>query len=240
MVSIKTEVFPEMATPSNCRNRTFETAEKHLFCPENECSVNGTWRVVRDHWNDTHAKGNRVLSVTCSQESCMWYCFNKNIRCFVQHMKTIHNIQPNANCEFTMTGRIPRKNVEHSQHCNSTSAEAKALAQERAKLRRIQVAALKREQKIALRQAMRVESEKLVNNVDTHTSEVVETQHINITVTSNVNIQVTKTTVQKTGQDTNLNRVLDSLAAAPYVDNQQTEYTYEETEVSENQSTNTT
>ena len=240
MVSIKTEVFPEMATPSNCRNRTFETAEKHLFCPEGECSENGTWRVVREHWNDIHAKENRVLSVTCSQESCMWYCFKKNIRCFIQHMKTIHNIQPNANCDFTLTGRIPRKNVKHSQHCNSTSAEATALRKERARLKRIQAATLKREQKIALRQAMRVGPENLVNNFNIPATEVVETQHINITVTSNVNIQVTKTTVQKTRQEANLNRLLDSLAAAPYVDNQQTEYTYEETEVSENPSTNTT
>ena len=131
-------------------------------------------------------------------------------------MKTIHNIQPNANCDFTMTGRIPRKNVEHSQHCNSTSAEAKALTQERAKLRRIQVAALKREQKIALRQAMRVESENPVNNVVTHTSEVVETQNINITITGDVNIQVTRTTVKKTRQERDLDRMLDSLAAAPY------------------------
>ena len=122
MVSIKTEMFSEMATPSNSRNRTYETAEKHIFCPENECSVNGTWRYVRKHWNNIHAKENRLLSVTCTQESCMWYCFNKNIKCFIKHMKTIHNIQPNADCDFTVTGRIPRKNVEHSQHCKSFSS----------------------------------------------------------------------------------------------------------------------
>ena len=50
----------------------------------------------------------------------------------------------------------------------STVNIVKALAQERAKLRRIQVAALKREQKIALRQAMRVESENLVNKHHSH------------------------------------------------------------------------
>ena len=236
MVSVKTEFFSEMATPSNSRNRTYETAEKHIFCPENECVVNGTWRKVRKHWNNKHSTENRLLSVTCTQGSCMWYCFNYNIKCFIKHIKTIHNIQPNADCDFTVTGRIPRRNVEHSQHCNATSAEAKALAQERAKQRRRQVAALRK----LNRQAMRVESENSVNNVVTHTTEVVETQNINITATGDVNIQVTKTTVKETRQERDLDRLLDSLAAAPYVDNEQTLYTYEEDEVSENSRTSTT
>ena len=68
-------------------------------------------------------------------------------------------------------------------------------------------------------QLQRVKSENPVNNVVTHTSEVVETQNINITATGDVNIQVTKTTVKETRQERDLDRLLDSLAAASYVDN---------------------
>ena len=169
MVTIKTEVFPNMATPSNSRNRTFETAEKHIFCPEDGCTVGGTWRKIRNHWNDDHSTGDRRASVTCTNGSCTWYCFNDNLTCFTKHTKAIHSIRPNADTDFTVTGRIPRKNVNHSQHCNASSAEAKALAQERAKQRRREATAVRK----LNRQARRVKPKNPVIAAVTHTTEVV-------------------------------------------------------------------
>ena len=46
MAEVKKEFFPEMATPSNSRNRTLETAERLIFCPEEGCTMNGTLRKV--------------------------------------------------------------------------------------------------------------------------------------------------------------------------------------------------
>ena len=46
--------------------------------------------------------------------------------------------------------------------------------------------------------------------------------------------------MKKARQERDLDRLLDSLAAATYVDNEQTLYTYEESEVSENPTTSTT
>ena len=235
MVTIKTEVFPNMANPSNSRNRTFETAEKHIFCPEDGCAVGGTWRKIRNHWNDDHSTGDRRASVTCTNGSCTWYCFNDNLTCFTKHTKAIHSIRPNADTDFTVTGRIPRKNVNHSQHCNASSAEAKALAQERAKQKRREAAAVRK----LNRQARRVKPKNPVIAAVTHTTEVVETQNINISTTGDVNIQVTKTTVRERRQNRDLDRVLDRLADAPYV-GERVVYTDDEDDVSENATTNTT
>ena len=46
--------------------------------------------------------------------------------------------------------------------------------------------------------------------------------------------------LQKTTQEANLDRVLESLSFAPYIDGQQVEYTYEESEVTKNPSRNNT
>ena len=235
MASIKTEFFPNMATPSNSRNRTFETAEKHIFCPEDGCTVGGTWRKIRNHWNDDHATGNRRASVTCRIGSCTWYCFNDNLTCFTKHTKAIHSIRPNADTDFTVTGRIPRTHADHSQHCNASSAEAKALSLERAKQRRREVAAVNK----LNRQARRVKSKNPVVAAITHTTEVVETQNINISTTGDVNIQVTKTTVRERRQNRKLDRVLDRLADAPYV-GERVVYTDDEDDASENATTNST
>ena len=155
-------------------------------------------------------------------------------------MRSIHSIETNANSDFSLTVRIPKTNAKHSQHCNATASEATAKRKEKARLKRIQISKLKREQKLALRQAKKAGPKNPAKNVVIPATTVVETQCINITVTNNVNVQVTKTISQKTTQEANLDRVVESLNVAPYIDGQQVEYTYEESQVPENPSRNNT
>ena len=233
MVDVKTEFFPEMATPSNSRNRTLETAERHIFCPEEGCTVNGTLRRIRKHWNEKHSTGNRLASVTCGIGPCLWFCFSDSLSCFTRHTKAIHFIRPNANTEFTVTGRIPSTHAEHSQHCNSSSSEAKALSQERSKQRRRERAAVKK----LNRQAKRVKSKNPAVAANIHTTEIIEMQNINISTMGEVNIKVTKTTVRERRQNRKIDNTLDRLANAPYV-GEHVVYTDDEDDASENATTN--
>ena len=233
MVDIKTEFFPEMATPSNSRNRTFETAERHIFCPEEGCTMNGTLRKIRKHWNEKHSTGNRLASVTCGIGQCLWFCFSDSLSCFTRHTKAIHFIRPNANTEFTITGRIPATHAVHSQHCNSSSSEAKALSQERTKQRRRERAAVEK----LKRQAKRVKSKNPAVVANIHTTEIVETQNINISNMGEVNIKVTKRTVRERRQNREIDNTLDRLANAPYV-GEHVVYFDDEDDASENATTN--
>ena len=197
MAEVKKEFFPEMATPSNSRNRTLETAERHIFCPEEGCTMNGTLRKIRKHWNEKHATGNRLASVTCGIGQCLWFCFSNSLSCFTKHTKAIHLIRPNANTEFAISGRIPASHAVHSQHCNSSSSEAKALSQERAKQRRRERAAAEK----LKRQARRVKSKNPAVVANTDRTEIVETKNINISNIGEVNIKVTKRTVRERKQN---------------------------------------
>ena len=197
MAEVKKEFFPEMATPSNSRNRTLETAERHIFCPEEGCTMNGTLRKIRKHWNEKHATGGRLAAATCGIGQCLWFCFSDSLSCFTKHTKAIHLIRPNANTEFTITGRIPASHAIHSQHCNSSSSEAKALSQERTKQRRRERAAAEK----LKRQARRVKSKNPAVVANTHRTEIVETQNINISNIGEVNIKVTKRTVRERKQN---------------------------------------
>ena len=197
MAEIKKEFFPEMATPTNSRNRTLETAEKVFFCPEEGCTMHGTLRRIRTHWNEEHATGGRVAAATCGIGQCLWFCFSDSLSCFTKHAKAIHLIRPNANTEFTITGRIPATHAVHSQHCNSSSSEAKALSQERTKQRRRERAAAEK----LKRQARRVKSKNPAVVANTHRTEIVETKNINISNIGEVNIKVTKRTVREGKQN---------------------------------------
>ena len=197
MAEVKKEFFPEMATPSNSRNRTLETAERHIFCPEEGCTMNGTLRKIRKHWNEKHATGGRLAAATCGVGQCLWFCFSDSLSCFTKHTKAIHLIRPNANTEFTITGRIPASHAIHSQHCNSSSSEAKALSQERTKQRRRERAAAEK----LKRQARRVKSKNPAVVANTHRTEIVETKNINISNIGEVNIKVTKRTVRERKQN---------------------------------------
>ena len=213
MAEVKKEFFPEMATPSNSRNRTLETAERLIFCPEEGCTMNGTLRKIRKHWNEKHSTGNRLASVTCGIGQCLWFCFSDSLSCFTRHTKAIHFIRPNANTEFTITGRIPSTHAVHSQHCNASSSEAKALSQERSKQRRRERAAVEK----LNRQAKRVKSKNPAVAANIHTTEITETQNINISTMGEVNIKVTKTTVRERRQNRKIENTLDRLANASYV-----------------------
>ena len=213
MAEVKKEFFPEMATPSNSRNRTLETAERHIFCPEEGCTMNGTLRKIRKHWNEKHSTGNRLASVTCGSGQCLWLCFSDSLSCFTKHTKAIHFIRPNANTEFTITGRIPASHAIHSQHCNSSSSEAKALSQERTKQRRRERAAAEK----LKRQARRVKSKNPAVVVNTNRTEIVETKNINISNIGEVNIKVTKRTVRERKQNREVDDTFDRLVNAPYV-----------------------
>jgi len=197
MAEVKKEFFPEMATPSNSRNRTLETAERLIFCPEEGCTMNGTLRKIRKHWNEKHATGGRLAAATCGVGQCLWFCFSDSLSCFTKHTKAIHLIRPNANTEFTITGRISASHAIHSQHCNSSSSEAKALSQERTKQRRRERAAAEK----LKRQARRVKSKNPAVVANTHRTEIVETQNINISNIGEVNIKVTKRTVRERKQN---------------------------------------
>ena len=197
MAEIKKEFFPEMATPANSRNRTLETAEKVFFCPEEGCTMHGTLRRIRTHWNEEHATGGRVAAATCGIGQCLWFCFSDSLSCFTKHAKAIHLIRPNANTEFAISGRIPASHAVHSQHCNSSSSEAKALSQERAKQRRRERAAAEKLKK----QARRVKSKNPAVVANTDRTEIVETKNINISNIGEVNIKVTKRTVRERKQN---------------------------------------
>ena len=197
MAEIKKEFFPEMATPANSRNRTLETAERVFFCPEEGCTMHGTLRRIRTHWNEKHATGGRIAAATCGIGQCLWFCFSNSLSCFTKHTKAIHLIRPNANTEFAISGRIPASHAVHSQHCNSSSSEAKALSQERAKQRRRERAAAEKLKK----QARRVKSKNPAVVANTHRTEIVETKNINISNIGEVNIKVTKRTVRERKQN---------------------------------------
>ena len=112
------------------------------------------------------------------------------MKCFVYHMKSMHDINTTSDSEILFTVKIPKNNAIHSQHCNASASEANAKRKEKQRARRIQMSKEKHERKLALLQAKKAAPETPANNVITPAKVVTETQSINITVTSNVNIQV--------------------------------------------------
>ena len=228
MANVKMEVFPEMANPGNCRNRILETPEKPLICPEENCTQPGTCRAIRNHWNSEHSVGKQVLSVKCAQDQCMWFCFHDTLKCFVFHMRSIHDINTTSDSEILFTVKIPKNNATHSQHCNASASEANAKRKEKQGTCRIQISQENREKKLALLQAKKAAPEIPANNVITPAKVVMETQSINITVTSNVNIQVAGSTSQKSTQTARIEQVLDGFRAKPFVDGKHMTYTSEE------------
>ena len=66
MTNVKIEVFPEMSNPNNSRNRSQETAERSVTCPEEGCTKRGVLRAIGIHWNEKHSVRKQVLAMKCS------------------------------------------------------------------------------------------------------------------------------------------------------------------------------
>ena len=113
MTTVKLEVWTDMPNPHNCRNRSAETAERPMSCHENGCGWRGAYRRVKIHWDGPHSDGKQVFAMKCAQDGCMWFCY-KNMKCFVCHMKSMHDIKTTSDSVILFTIKIPKNNVIHS------------------------------------------------------------------------------------------------------------------------------
>ena len=122
-----------------------------MKCYESGCGFRGAYRYVKIHWDGEHSNGKQVFAMKCGQNNCEWFCY-KTMKCFVYHMKSMHDINTTAKNEMLCTIKIPKNTGNHSPYCNFSASEGTAKRKERVKANRVQKYREKREKRLALLQ----------------------------------------------------------------------------------------